>query len=417
MERLPGHSDVPQLPPSHGITRHHHGGSCKSRSALDFLRDRWRSDVLHHAAPSPSTPTGAFPATVKTPTSTRRFLPVRRCYSQPIQDQSSVEEQQASSTAARRSRFFESSSRMSSVGTPPTPSWPPSSIQRDVGVQCSIIEWSPFDQCVVLGSDIRRDIYDNDLRQRSPVDIGPFFDVGGGAAGGGSASRFSSQEISLVATDGSCSTTTVFGGADEQFDDYLRDWSVGYDNQTTGSDDQAFINWYLTASSTFVGNSSMPSAPPPPKGSRSLAALACVPRAPMRIERLRREFRRRRGVPSSADTETGGARSPSCHSEPEVVRCCSATAAAASMGASRVDVAAWRRQFQRRRAITLSDLDVEHQALISNGSGGGCRKKKAWRQSPAMSTESLSLGGGGRSFSLRSAATQHRSVRHCEIKC
>jgi len=83
-----------------------------------------------------------------------------------------------------------------------------------------------------------------------------------------------------------------------------------------------------------------------------MTALGCAAAEPRvgsstRVAQLRRE---------SADRATT-ARSSSCHSEPEAVRCCSATAAAA---VPRVDVAALRRQFRRRKAITLADFNVHH---------------------------------------------------------
>jgi len=68
--------------------------------------------------------------------------------------------------------------------------------------------------------------------------------------------------------------------------------------------------------------------------------------ASTRVAQLRRE---------SSDHATP-ARSSSCYSDPEVVRCCSGTAAAAAVPR----VAALRRHFRRRKAITLADFDVQH---------------------------------------------------------
>ena len=91
---------------------------------------------------------------------------------------------------------------------------------------------------------------------------------------------------------------------------------------------------------------------PPPDASQSMTALGCAAAEPRvgsstRVAQLRRE---------SADHATT-ARSSSCHSEPEAVRCCSATAA--GMAVPRVDVAALRRQFRRRKAITLADFSAQ----------------------------------------------------------
>jgi hypothetical protein len=202
---------------------------------------------------------------------------------------------------------------------------------------------------------------------------------------------FSSQEISLVATDGSGSTTLA--GTEFVDDENV----VGLDDD---DEERAFLRWYMTASSAFVRGS--PASPP--ASSQSMAALGCARIAspscvPTRVERLRREFRHCRG------TATSAVRSASCHSEPEVVRCCAASTAAV-MAAPRVDVSAWRRQFRRRKAITLADLNVD-QALI-----GSCRRR-GHRSSSVMSAESVILAAaaaaaGGRSFSQRSAVTQQR---------
>ena len=83
--------------------------------------------------------------------------------------------------------------------------------------------------------------------------------------------------------------------------------------------------------------------------SQSMTALGCAAVEPRvcsstRVAQLRRE---------SADHATT-ARSSSCYSEPEAVRCCSAAAAG-----PRVDVAALRRQFRRRKAMTLGDFNVQ----------------------------------------------------------
>jgi len=175
---------------------------------------------------------------------------------------------------------------------------------------------------------------------------------------------FSSQEISLAATDGS-GTTTLGDTADiEDIDD---------DNGDDDDDDQADFGWFRSPRRALAVHSA-----PPPDASQSMSALGCIAAeslvgASTRVAQLRRE---------SADHPATTTRSSSCYSDPEMVRCCSATSAAVTV--PRVDVAALRRHFRRRKALTLADFDVQHRFSRLSDS--------ATRQS----------------ISQRSAVTQHR---------
>jgi len=251
----------------------------KSRGVLAYLRDRWRSEVVHR------------PLSTDERTAIRQTA-VRRSHSQPAHK--STDEPVTKWRSFRRP-----------PASPPVRPYD----QRHVGVQCTIISWNALKRRVEVMADCR-----------SPADE----------------AEFSSQEISLAATDGS-GTTTLGDTADiEDVDDDDDD------------DDQADFGWFRSPRRALAVHSA-----PPPDASQSMVALGCVAvdslvGASTRVAQLRRE---------SADHATT-APSSSCYSDPEVVRCCSATSAGVTV--PRVDVAALRRHFRRRKAITLADFDVQH---------------------------------------------------------
>lgn len=347
----------------------------KCRSAIDFLKERWRGDVVHNPlTQSHHSPESSFPTA-----SASSRKPVRRCLSQPARGMG---------TADSDGRCIVPSNFM----------LPLEGGQRHVSVQCSIIEWNQVEKRVELAADDETGIafmsssfphlasetvdgFSSDYRSRRYLyGCGP---------------TFSSQEISLAATDGSGSTTCC--GTEPGSRDNSVDIADGDDNEDA-DEERAFLKWYMTASSACVHGA--PASPP--ASSQSMAALECVKLAgpgcvPTRVERLRREFRQCRGSASAA-------RSASCQSEPEVVRCCSASTAAAAV-VPHIDVEAWRRQFRRRKAITLSDIEV-NEALLSHYAGHDDKSISS------MSAESVAIAVAAtareRSFSQRSAATQHR---------
>lgn len=275
----------------------------KSRGVLAYLRDRWRSDTLQH--PAPTDGRSAF-----------RQTAVRRSHSQPTHKSAD-----------------EPPTRWRSCRRHPTSSPVRPYDHRDVGVQCTIISWNTVTRRVELMADFR-----------SPADD----------------AEFSSQEISLAATDGS-GTTTLGDTADiEDVDDDDDD------------DEQADFGWFRSPRRALAVHSA-----PPPDASQSMTALgydAFESRVggSTRVAQLRSE---------SADHATT-ARSSSCFSDPEAVRCCSGTSA--SVAVPRVDVAALRRHFRRRKAITLGDFDIQHRF------------------------HRLSESAARDSFSQRSAVTQQR---------
>ena len=254
----------------------------KSRSVLAYLRNRWRSEVLHQPLASDDRPAA-------------RQTPIRRSHSQPAHK--SVDE---TATRWRQSRRRHAS--------------PPVRVsdRREVGVQCSIVSWNAMTRRFEIMPGFR-----------SPVDD----------------AEFSSQEISLAATDGS-GTTTLGDAAD-----------IEYLDDDDEDDDGADFGWFRSPRRALTVHSA-----PPPDASQSMMALsyaaaaAAEPRvgASTRVAQLRHE---------SAD-RASTARGLGSYSEPEPVRCCSATGA--GMAVPRVDVAALRRQFRRRKAITLADFDVRH---------------------------------------------------------
>jgi len=353
----------------------------KCRSAIDFLRERWRGDVVHHPCDSPSLVSMAS-----------RNKPARRCLSQPARDMVATD-------GDERSIF------------PGSVISPMESGRRDASVQCSIIEWNQAEKRVELIADdaSRSALLSSSLSHIAAVTADNFADDYRSRRFLYGAS-LSSQELSLAATDGSGSTT--FGGTDPGNDDNSVNGAEGGDDD----EEQAFLKWYMIASSACVhgahtsppasSSQSMADTSPPASSSQSMAALGCVKLAgpgcvPTRVERLRHEFRQCRGA--------SGTRSASCQSEPEVVRCCSASTAAAAV-APRIDVEAWRRQFRRRKAITLSDIEV-NQALLGSYVGHDDRTVSS------MSTDNVAIAAAtaeanGRSFIQRSAATQQRFF-HC----
>ena len=248
----------------------------KSRGVLAYLRDRWRSEVLHQPAPSDRL--------------AHRQSAVRRCHSQPPH-------RSADEPATVKWRSL----RRQHASPPVRPH-----DHRDIGVQCTIINWNALTRRVELMTDFRSLADEREC---------------------------SSPEISLVATDGS-GTTTLGDAAD--IEDVVDD----------DDDDQTDFGWFRSPRRALAVHSA-----PLPDASQSMVALGCVAfessvGSSTRVAQLRRE---------SADQPTT-ARSSSCYSDPEVVRCCSATSTAAA--APRVDVAALRRRFRRRKAITLADFDV-----------------------------------------------------------
>jgi len=252
----------------------------KSRSVLTYFRDRWRSEVLHQ----PTASTDDRSAKQKTA--------VRRSHSQP-----------SHKTAETVTGWRQSRRRQVSPPVRPFD-------RQDAGVQCAIVSWNALTHRFEMMADLP-----------SPIDE----------------AMFSSQEISLAATDGS-GTTTLGDAADIE---YL------YDDDDDVDDDGADFGWFRSPRRALAVHSA-----PPPDASQSMTALGCAAAEPRvgsstRVAQLRRE---------SADHATT-ARSSSCHSEPEAVRCCSATAA--GMAVPRVDVAALRRQFRRRKAITLADFSAQ----------------------------------------------------------
>jgi len=252
----------------------------KSRGVLAYIRDRWRSEVLHQSVTAASK-------------SIRKTV-IRRSHSQPAHN--SADEPPTKWRSFRR--------QPASLPVRPHD-------HRDVGVQCTIISWNPLTRRVEMMRDFR-----------SPVDE----------------AEFSSQEISLAATDGS-GTTTLGDTADIEDSD---------DNDDDDDDDQADFGWLRSPRRALAVHSA-----PPPDASQSMVALGCVAfeslvGASTRVAQLRHE---------SAD-HAATALSSSCYSDPEVVRCCSSTSAGVAV--PRVDVAALRRHFRRRKAITLADFDVQH---------------------------------------------------------
>ena len=249
----------------------------KSRGVLAYIRDRWRSEVLNQPGS----------------TDDRRHAAIRRSHSQPAHK--SVEEPTTRWRSLRRQ-----------PASPPVRPYD----HRDVGVQCAIISWNALTRRPELMSDFR-----------SPVDE----------------ADFSSQEISLAATDGS--GTTTLGDTADIDDDYDDD---------DDDDEQADFGWFRSPRRALAVHSA-----PPPDASQSMMALGCGAvesrvGASTRVAQLRRE---------SAD-QTTPARSSSCYSDPEGVRCCSGPSTGVAV--PRVDVAALRRHFRRRKAITLADFDVQH---------------------------------------------------------
>jgi len=246
----------------------------KSRGVLSYLRDRWRSETLNEPG-------------LTEDRSAVRSKAIRRCHSQPIDEPVTK---------------WGLSRRQPSSSSPVRPH-----DHRDVGVQCTIISWNSLTRRVELMADFRSPDHE---------------------------AEFSSQEISLAATDGS-ETTTLGDAADIE----------DVDNDDDDDDDQADFGWFRSPRRALAVHSA-----PPPDASQSLGCIAFESRigASTRVAQLRRE---------SVD-QGRTARSSSCYSEPEVVRCCSATSA--GMAVPRVDVAALRRHFRRRKAITLDDFDVQH---------------------------------------------------------
>lgn len=327
-------------------------------------------------------------------------------------------------------------------------------LSRDVGVQCSIIEWNEAEQRPQLGGAAAPDsLASASTAQQQQADDDSVFGFRRHPTGGAHGGRpryfgfSSSQELSLLATDGSGSTT--FAGDDDddvgavgidfdEDDDVINMADEDDEEDDDNNEERAFLRWYMSASNAFVNGATL-NVSSPPTTSQSMAALGCVQLSghgwvPSRVEKLRREFRKCRG-------SSGAARSSSCHSEPDsaagpggggaTVRCCSATAVRSAAAAKAADVAAWRRQFRRRKAITLSDLDVEQsQALLGRAgaggrtSGGGSCMGRIMSHDSAgepdvvplspslsMSVDSVMLGSKlARSFSQRSAATQQRLI-------
>jgi len=246
----------------------------KSAGVLTYLRNRWRSEVLQQPVPTDDRWVA-------------RQTAIRRSHSQPAH--------KSADEPGTRWRSFRRR-----PASPPVRPYD----HRDVGVQCTIIKWNALTRRPELMSDFR-----------SPADE----------------AEFSSQEISLAATDGS-GTTTLGDAADIDDDDDDDD------------DDEADFGWFRSPRRALAVHSA-----PPPDASQSLGCVAFESRvgASTRVAQLRRE---------SADHITP-ARSSSCYSDPEGVRCCSGTSA--GMAVPRVDVAALRRHFRRRKAITLADFDVQ----------------------------------------------------------
>jgi len=267
----------------------------KSRGVMAYLRDRWRSEVLHEPTPADDR-------------SAQRQPPVRRSHSQPPARKSAATDDPPTTRWRRLSRRQPASPR-----SPPVYSY---DHHRDVGVQCAIISWNALTRRAELAADFR-----------SPADD----------------ADFSSQEISLAATDGS-GTTTLGDAADIEFIDNDND------DDDDDDDDGADFGWFGLPDRALAVHS----APPPTDLSQSTTTAPLEPSRvggalTTRVAQLRSE---------STDHAVTPAQGSSCYSEPEVVRCCSATAAGVAV--PRVDVAALRRQFRRRKAITLADFDVQH---------------------------------------------------------
>lgn len=348
--------------PGHDVTIDRHkalGGKC--RDAFGFLRERWRSDVLHNASTqlTISSKSSTSAAAIFSSGPARKQVPVRRCLSA-VDDRRVLANKEETLMPLDR---------------------------RDAGVQCSIIKWDPVNRRVDMATNTTTGT-PLPFEFQQPVSAGKL-DTDNEYRYYEYSAPFSAEEISLVATDGSGST---LGGSCQDDDG---DHFFG----RTSDEERAFLRWYVSASSSFVRDA--PSSPQ--ASSRSVSGLGCVKLnspgcVPARIERLRNEFH------SCHGTTASNARSSSCHSEPEVIQCCSGTAVNA-LAESRADASAWRRQFRRRKAITLSDIDL-NQKLMGSSKG---------QRNPLMSsasTESVTLGvpRGERSCSQRSAITQQRFV-------
>ena len=370
--------------PTWAIGKH---GKC--RSAVDYLKERWRSDVLHQTSHRSLQHSQEAPDCIVSTSPMRKKMPVRRCLSQPVDRIPSMNND--------RCPYGDATVTMKYLAG-----------HRDVGVQCSLIEWNPVVIPVESVAGSQSSSIDSSSSTPTAAIIATESVVDSGERrrllyGFGVVPSWS-QETSLVATDGSGSTT--LGGSDE---------CVGGEHN---DEELAFRRWYMTASTAFVNR--VP-ASPPPASSRSLGGPGCIASSddfdggcvPTRAQRLRREFRGCRGTSSAM-------RSASCHVEPELVHCCSASAAFA-MSESRVDVSAWRRQFRRRKAITTSDNDVDEDQVMlwdSNGNRSGRSFSSWYRKSGALPAPSEETGRiGNRSCSIQSSATQLRSVRQtCKLK-